>query len=380
MLASTDCVIALAATTDARKKIPGVLQEHRVRVEEIDTPALLVSLDAMEANLHRMASFFHDKPAKLRPHYKNHRVPLLALKQLQAGAIGITCATLREAESLVNHGVDNILIANEIAGSMKAMQLAELSSHASIIIAIDSRSAAKDLARAQRNSKVSLNVVVDVDLGMDRCGVQMGEPAIQLAKFAVDQGLRFRGLMGYDGHLQALTPSRYRDDLVRTGSGSLVHMGALIKREGIPVDIISTGATGTYDVSGAYPGITEIQAGSYLLMDTLHIDRGSNFQQSLSVLATIISKHNPHRAVIDCGVKAISTERGFPQLKDINGIQVKTLHAVHGLLEIESDQAAVEVGRKIELWVHYGDATMNLHDRVYGIRNGEVEEVLRIEH
>src|SRR5579862_5387945 len=131
----------------------------------------------MESNLHRMSAFFADKPAKLRPHFKNHKVPLLAWKQLRAGAVGITCATLREAEILVHHGIENILIANEIAGDTKAEKLAELSRYASVIVAIDSQRSVKDLARAQRNRKTQIEVVVDIDIGLNRCGVSCGGAA-----------------------------------------------------------------------------------------------------------------------------------------------------------------------------------------------------------
>src|SRR5215470_15198836 len=166
----------------------------------IATPALLVDLDAMEFNLQRMADFFANKPCKLRPHFKNHKVPLLAWKQLRAGAIGMTCATLREAEILVHHGVDNILIANEIAGASQAEHLAELSRCASVVMAVDSCSNMKDLARAQRNCKSPIEVVVDIDIGLGRCGVWPGEDAAKLATCAVGEGLEFRGRMGYDGH------------------------------------------------------------------------------------------------------------------------------------------------------------------------------------
>jgi D-serine deaminase-like pyridoxal phosphate-dependent protein len=352
-----------------------------VKVEEINTPALLIDLDAMEFNLHRMASFFAGTSAKLRPHFKNHKSPMLARKQMRAGAIGMTCATVREAEILVHHGVESILIANEVAGDAKARRIAELSRYSSVIVAIDSLSGAADLARAQRALGAQIEVVVDLDLGLDRCGVKPGAAAAELARYAVDQGLSFRGLMGYDGHLQVLAPSEERDQLIREGSRSLVSSAELIRSMGIPVTIISTGGTGTYDISGLYPGITELQSGSYLLMDDLYVDRGSRFQRSLTVLTTVISKRGSQNAVIDCGVKAMSAERGLSQAKGIDGIRLKALHAEHGLLEIDTNLApALAIGQKIELWVRYSDATMNLHTVSYGVRHGEVEEIFQIEH
>jgi D-serine deaminase-like pyridoxal phosphate-dependent protein len=224
-----------------------------LKVEELSTPALLVDLDAMEANLHEMASFFANTAARLRPHFKNHKCPMLARKQIRAGAIGMTCATVREAEILVHHGVDSVLIANEPVGETKAKKIAELSGYASVIVAVDSVAGVKDLARAQSKA-APIEVVVDVNIGLDRCGVEPGEPARQLAKLALEQGLAVRGIMGYDGHLQVLPQTEERVPVVRAGSKALVDTAELIRAAGIPVDIISTGGTGTYGISGLYPG------------------------------------------------------------------------------------------------------------------------------
>jgi len=350
-------------------------------VAHITTPALLVDLDAMEFNLRKMAEFFMDKHCKLRPHFKNHKAPSLAWKQIRAGAIGITCATLREAEILVHHGVDNILIANELAGDAKAEHLAELSRHASVVVAADSHSIIRDLARAQRNRKSEIGLVVDIDIGLGRCGVQPGEAAVNLAKYAVSKGLRFCGLMAYDGHFQVMQPSATRDEMVRNGSKSLVDTATLIESAVIPVSIVSTGGTGTYSVSGEYPGITDIQAGSYLLMDTIYVNRGASFRRSLTILATVISMSSATHAVIDCGMKAMSAERGLAAVKDMPGVSLEALHAEHGLLRLQNEpKAALKVGQRIEIWVHYSDATVNLHSSMYGIRHGQVEEIFRIEH
>jgi D-serine deaminase-like pyridoxal phosphate-dependent protein len=352
-----------------------------MKLEQITTPALVVDLDAMESNLNRMAAFFRDRPCKLRPHFKNHKTPLLAWKQMRAGAIGITCATLREAEILVEHGIGSILIANEIAGEEKPERLAELSRHASVMVTVDNCHSIRDLARAQRARNTQIEVLIDIDVGLNRCGVPPGEPALQLARCALEQGLAVRGIMGYDGHLQGVRPSPERDEQVRQGSRALVESASLFESAGIPVANISTGGTGTYSVSGDYPGITEIQAGSYLLMDNIYLARGASFQRSLTVLATVISTRGTTHAVLDSGVKVISGERGLPTLKDVPGSQLKALHAEHALIELDPQLSPKLVpGQKVELWAHYSDATVNLHSCMYGVRNGEVEEVFRIAH
>ena len=351
-----------------------------MRVHEIRTPALLLDLDAMESNLNRMAEFFRDKPVQLRPHFKNHKVPLLAWKQIEAGAIGVCCATLREAEILVHHGVRSILVANEISTGDKIHWFADLSRHADIMVAVDDERVVADIACVARKRNTTLSVIVDCNVGLNRCGVQPGEAACRLAKTVVEQGLRFRGVMGYEGHLQALPPGGERDRLVSIVGKSLVDSRKLIEAAGIPVEIVSTAGTGTYAEAGVYPGVTEIQAGSYLLMDTIYLNRGSTFERSLTMLVSVISRPETGRAIVDCGMKELSAERGLSTVKGIDGVELKALHAEHGLLEIQNPEAVVKVGQKIELWVQYGDATVNLHRRMYGVRNGEVEEVLTIEH
>ena len=335
----------------------------------------------MESNLHAMAGFFLDRKCKLRPHFKNHKVPLLAWKQMRAGAIGMTCATVREAEILVEHGIGAILIANEIAGQEKPERVAELSRYATVMIAVDNASAVRDLATAQRNRNAQIEVLVDVNIGLNRCGVEPGQPALELARYAADQGLAVRGIMGYDGHLQGVQPSPERDAIVLEGSKAIVESAALLRGAGIDSAIVSTGGTGTYAASGDYPGITEIQAGSYLLMDTIYVGRGAPFQRSLTVLATVLSTRGADHAVLDCGVKAISGERGLPTLKDLPGANLTALHAEHALVQLDPKVSpTLTPGQKIQVWVYYSDATVNLHSLLYGVRHGQLEEVFKIEH
>lgn len=352
-----------------------------MKLRDIDTPALLVDLDAMECNLKMLAEFFVSRQCKARPHFKNHKAPALARRQLESGAIGMTCATLREAEILVGNGVESVLIANEIVEESKLYRLAELVRGASVVVAIDNEAVVRDMARIQRNHKTQFEVVVDINIGLNRCGVAPGGPATELAILAASAGLKVCGVMGFDGHHQAQAPSPERDRDVRTGCRTLAKCAELIESSGIPVSIVSTGGTGTYSISGDCPGITDVQVGSYLLMDTRYLGLGAPFCRALTVLGTIVSKRGLEHAVLDCGMKAISGERGLPTLKAVTGAKLVALHAEHSLIEIDPQlQNTIEVGEKIEIWVHYSDATVNLHSRLYGVRNGEVEEVFRIEH
>lgn len=211
-----------------------------MKLDQVKTPALLVDLDAMEANLRDMANFFAERPCKLRPHFKNHKTPMFAWKQMRAGAIGMTCATVREAEILVEHGIDSILIANEISGQEKPERLAELARSASVMVGVDNIHSVRDLAVAQRNRKSQIEVVVDINIGLNRCGVEPGQAALDLARYAVEHGLAVRGIMGYEGHLQAVPPSPERDEIVLQGAKAMVESAALLESAGIPAPIRST--------------------------------------------------------------------------------------------------------------------------------------------
>jgi len=350
-----------------------------MKTHEIETPALLLDLDCMESNLTQMASFFRQTQAKLRPHFKNHRILPLARKQLEAGAIGITCARLRQAELLASHGIKDILVANEIAGDSQIKQFIDISQQADVIVAVDNEKVIADMARLARNRNTQVNVLIDIDVGLKRCGVATEQAALRLARLALEQGLRVRGVMGYEGHLQPLLPGPEKERSVKSAMQRLIDSKNLIEREGIPCEIASCGGTGTYSIVARIPGVTEIQAGSYLLTDTGYTVFASEFKRTLSLLVTVLSKTPGERIVVDAGIKAMSGERGLPLVKGTEGLKVKALHAEHGVIEIQDPSVSVEVGDKIELWVHYHDGTINLHNRAHGIRNGEVEEVLRIE-
>lgn len=345
---------------------------------EIPTPALLVDLDQMEANLERMAAFFRSVPAKLRPHFKNHKSAALAKRQLAAGAIGITCATVYEAECLVEQGVSNILLANEVAEPAKIRRLAALAGHADLIVAIDDPQVCQEFARAAHDAQVTFNALVDVDVGMHRCGVQPGEPALRLVQQVREAGLRFRGLMGYAGQVEHMPPGAEKQQAVAAALGPLIETKTCLEGRGIAVDIVSVGGTGSHALSGSYPGVTEVQAGSYLLMDTRYRECCTDFHQALTVLATVVSNTGQGRVVADAGRKAITCELGLPTLKDAAGLTVANLHAEHALIDVRDSATPPQVGDKLEFWVRYSDGNVNLHAKMFGLRNGQVEEVFPV--
>jgi D-serine deaminase-like pyridoxal phosphate-dependent protein len=349
-----------------------------IDINTIPTPALLVDLDIMERNLQKMADFFKDKSCKLRPHFKNHKSIAPAKKQLAAGAIGITAATLQETEVLVDAGINSILIANEIAGESNLKKLIELASDTEIILAIDNEKIIDDIARLSSNKKNHLSLVVDIDLGLKRCGVLPMQPALDLAKKIVKKQLKLDGLMGYEGHLQRLDLIAEKERLRRKAMHQLTATKKMLEEAGIPVKIVSAGGTGTYAIAGIAEGITEVQSGNYLLMDTSYARYAPDFKPSLSLLTTVISTAAGERFVVNAGIKEISAERGMPSLKNIPGASLRCLHAEHGVIDIENKELSVEVGKNVELSIYYSDGTVNLHRKMYGVRNGFVEEIFVI--
>jgi D-serine deaminase-like pyridoxal phosphate-dependent protein len=346
---------------------------------QIKTPALVVDLDAMEANIKKMAAFFAQGTSRLRPHYKNHKCVALARRQLAARAIGITCATLGEAEALARNGIGDILLANEIAGETAIERLVQIARVTDIMVGVDNERAVAALSAASARAKVPLNVVVDVNTGMGRCGVLPGEPAVALAQLAAAQGLRLRGVIGYEGHCVRLAPGPDKVKAVHEAMGKLVDSANLIRAAGLALEIVSAGGTGTYSISGRFPGVTEIQGGSYLLMDTDYQTVCPDFDPAISLLGTVISRSGNERLILDIGLKEISGERGLPVLKNSDGARLKRLNAEHAIVDIVDPNFPAQVGDQLEIWVHYSDATVNLHRHMYGLRAGRVEETFLFE-
>jgi D-serine deaminase-like pyridoxal phosphate-dependent protein len=350
-----------------------------VTLREIDTPALLLDLDAMERNLTKMARFFSAGPTRLRPHYKNHKCPALARRQIDAGAIGLTCATLAEAEALVSTGFTDILISSELAGDRKIARFVDLARRVDIKAVVDNPRAAAALGAAGREKGQRLGVLVNVNVGQNRTGIEPGETVLDLARKVLAEGLWLRGLMGYEGHVAHQVEGPAKECAYDLAMGTLMKCRRLLEENGIPVEIVSTGGTGTHHLTPKFPGITEFQAGSYLVMDTEYTNTCKDFERALTVLGTVISKTEGQRVVVDAGLKSISGEHGVPVVKTQGGLRLRKLNAEHGIIDILDPSVPVEVGDTLEIWVHYSDATVNLHERMYGIRNGEVQEVLTLQ-
>jgi len=343
---------------------------------EIDTPALLIDLDLVDENISVMAGYFRGVDSGLRPHVKTHKTPILAHKQLEAGAIGITCAKLGEAEVMRAGGIEDILIANQIVGPLKTEKLANLAKHAHITVAVDNLDNIKMLSDAASHKGIKLGALIEIDIGMGRCGVEPGQEALELARNIVQSpGLHFHGLMGYEGHIIFEAHLDKKEKEARSAIGLLLDTKQLLESDGIEVSTISCGGTGTYDIVSSIPGVTEVQAGSYITMDGKYHETRHEFKCALTLLTTVISIHEGGRVIVDCGRKSLSQDFGMSKIVDFEGVGLQSLSEEHGILELGRSDAQFKIGQKIEVLPNHGCTTINLHDNFIGIRNAKVEVV-----
>jgi len=346
----------------------------------IDTPALLIDLDALERNIAKMSRFFRGRSVGLRPHAKTHKCPEIAKLQLKAGAIGLTCQKLAEAEVMAQAGLDHILISNQVVDPAKIRRLTELAGKADVIVAVDDPVNVRSLSDAAHESGVTLKALVEVNIGLNRCGVPPGKPALRLAEtVAASKGLSFEGLMGYEGHAVLVKSLAERRGLCNRALGSLIATKELLESNGLEAPIVSGGGTGTYMITGDHPGVTEVQPGSYVFMDTTYAAvEGVDFKQSLTVLSTVISRPTAGRAVIDAGLKSLSTDMGLPGVKGLMGAKPLRLSEEHGVLRLVGEAQRLRPGDRVELLPSHCCTTVNLFDRYHCVRNGAVEKIWAI--
>jgi len=346
----------------------------------VDTPALLLDADALTANIQRMTDFFRDRPCKLRPHFKSHKCTAIAKLQMSAGAVGITCAKLGEAEVVADAGIRNILIANQIVGPLKIRRLVDLCRRAEPIVAVDSVDNVKMLSAYASAAGVHIGALVEVDVGMGRCGVGPGKPALELARqVAASPGLRFDGLQGYEGHCVDLRDEAERIGKTRASLKLLVETRRLLESAGLPVRMVSGGGTGTYTITGNCEGVDEVQAGSYAAMDWWYGDIRPEFQQAMSILATVISQPYPGLIVIDVGRKGVGAEWGAPRIKNLPGAVVKGFASEEHMTITTPQDAPIKIGDRIEIIPSHGCTTSNLYPEFVVHENGLVTDTWPIE-
>ena len=347
-------------------------------LSELDTPALLLDRAASDRNLATMAAFFRERPARLRPHFKNHKCVTLAKRQLATGAIGMTCAKLGEAEVLVDHGFRDILIANQVVGAAKTQRLARLAARARISVAVDHVEQATAISRAATAAGTNVRLLVEIDIGMGRCGVAPGDPAVALARQVSElPGVRFAGFQAYEGHLVNVLDRAERKDRARAAMQQALDTRRMLEAAGVAVECVSGCSSATYDSTGTLDGIDEVQAGTYATMDRQYHRLVPEFEIALSVLVRVISRPGPGKAVLDVGVKGVGSEFGVPAIRDFPDVEIPFfLSEEHAIVRNAPDW---QIGQVLQLIPSHACTTCNLHREMVVHEHGRVVEVWPIE-
>jgi D-serine deaminase-like pyridoxal phosphate-dependent protein len=348
-------------------------------VDDVDTPALIVDLDAFERNLDLMANAARGAGVALRPHAKAHKCPDIADLQIERGAVGVCCQKVDEAQAFVEAGIRDVLVTNEIVGAPKLARLAALARKATIGVLVDDAANVRHLGAAARAAGSVLDVLVEIDIGMHRCGVAPGASAAALAELvARTPALRFRGVHAYHGSAQHLRAPAERQAAIREAARLARETKAAIEAGGISCPVVTGAGTGTWQLerdSGVY---TELQPGSYVFMDADYhrnalAPNEHHFEQSLYVVATIMSAPVRERAVVDAGLKAFAFDSGLPQVWGATGIDYVKASDEHGVLAVAADRDPLQPGDRVWLIPGHCDPTVNLYDWIVGVRGTRVE-------
>ena len=347
---------------------------------EPSTPFLSLDLDILESNIRIINKFLSDRNCHWRPHSKAHKCPSIAHKQIKAGAIGITCAKLSEAEVMVKNGIDNILLANQITSEEKWSRLASLQNQAEVIACVDDIEVLPGIQKACEVFNVKIPLLIELDIGMGRVGVSDIDLIVEVAQKIISYDrLTFRGLMGYEGHVLELKPPSVKQNACRTAIEILLKSRDLLNKNGIHCEIISAGGTGSYEYTSNIQGITEIQAGGGIFMDRKYRDEFHVHSLDMALhLQTSITSRKAGQIVTDSGFKAISAYHGDPIVTNWPDLTLKYLSAEHGVWRLSEKAELPPLGYQLSLIPGYTDSTTMLHRYFYGFRKGILESVLPI--
>jgi D-serine deaminase-like pyridoxal phosphate-dependent protein len=357
-----------------------------MRVHDIDTPALLVDLDAMERNLGRVAEYTQKHGLRLRPHTKTHKSPRIGRRQLDLGAAGLTVAKVGEAEVMLEAAPPDMLVAYPVIGPTKLKRLMAVARQTRVTVSLDSLGAARQLSEAAQGAGVSVGVLAETDVGLGRVGVSPGQELLDLAR-GIQRlaGLSFEGIAFYPGHIK---------DNGEAGKEALTALGHLIqsmledfRREGIAVRIVSGGSTPSLYRSHQLPGLNEIRPGTYVYNDWNTVASGACTPEecAAALLVTVVSTARPGQIIVDGGSKTFSSDRLAGSAETTFGHVLEAPQAVfhkmneeHGYVDVRECGRRFEIGERLRIIPNHICVAVNLHERIYGIRNGEVEEVWEV--
>jgi D-serine deaminase-like pyridoxal phosphate-dependent protein len=390
LVAAPELILPKPRAGYPHKESEGLVKEGKpLTKSDLVTPCLLLDLDAFEANINKMAA--HCKAAKmnLRPHGKSHKCVEIAKRQIKAGAVGLSVATIREAQAMAAAGIKGLLITSELIGRPKIERLMQVVRKApDTMTVVDNLTHAQELNDAAAAAKLKLNVLIDVDPGGKRTGIASGAPTIAFAeKLMKMPSLKLHGFHCYSGSSAHVAGFEARRQHSLNAMTPALETFAQLKQRGLPMEILSGGSTGTYNIDPAFKGMTELQCGSYVFMDVEYQMIGGqrddkfydDFAASLTVMATVISRNHPDRATTDAGIKSFATDRKFgPNLKDLTGARVFISSDEHGTVMLDNPSREVKLGHRLEFIIPHCDPNVNLYDRMYCVRGEKVVDVWRI--
>jgi len=357
--------------------------EPGMPLNEVATPSLLIDLDAFESNLTVMAKAITMHGIRLRPHAKTHKSPIITRLQMAQGAIGACCQTVAEAEALVDGGVDNVLVSNQVVGAPKIRRLTALARRARVGVCVDDPDNIAAIDAAAQAAGSQLNMLVEIDVGMGRCGVAGGEPAVTLAKqIESAKALRFEGIQAYHGSAQHIRGFEERRQAIAAAIDIAGDTVVRLQAAGFNCETVAGAGTGSFEFEAASGLYNELQAGSYVFMDADYVKNRKadgelldTFEHSLFVLATVLSVPTDSRAVVDAGLKSHSVDSGLPTLHDAEDIRYAGASDEHGTLDLSESNRRYRVGEVVKLIPGHCDPTVNLHDWYVCIRNDRVESL-----
>lgn len=344
-------------------------------LNDLDTPALLVERDLLHANIALMASALSERGVGWRPHSKAHKSPAVAYLELDAGALGITCAKTSEAEVYAASGIRDILIANQVVGPIKTRRLAHLARQADIAVAVDSIENAREHDAAAAEAGTSARLIIEFNCGMNRAGVEPGEAGVELAKaIASLKHVRFGGVMSWEGHTLTVKDAAEREAAIRTSLKPVLETVDAIREAGIEVPIVSCGGTGTFLTTAGIDGVTEVQAGGGVFGDRFYRDLDVPVQAALSLLVTVTSRPTPDRIIFDAGRKTIDPSMA-PEVIGLDSVASLVFSAEHGTVHLEGPNDCVKVGDWLRLNVGYSDQVVHLHEQLIVVNDNTIDAI-----
>ncbi len=342
-----------------------------MRLEQLETPALFLDLDAFEYNIKLMKDFLEPTGISLRPHYKSHKCTAIAHRQIKAGAKGITCAKLSEAEDLAASGIEDILIANQVIQLSKIARMAYLAGCCRLTVCVDDADNIRELEKAAAVQGTTIHCLVEYEIGMNRCGADTFEKFYELAELiSTCPHLVFEGIQAYAGQLSHEEDFEKRKAETEKIEQKLAELRSYVEQKGLPVREISGVSTGTVEFREKGSVYTEIQAGSYIFMDAAYNSLKLDFKNSLFVLTTVISR-NTELVVVDAGKKSISVDQALPVFKEFPHLPVD-MSEEHVAIIVNGHN--IGLGHKLMLIPGHCCTTVNLYSHLYLVRNGRIED------